>query len=272
MEKTRHRTTHEKIPSEPPHDSRDLETGKLHVQVDVHASPLKHRDSGQNPVVGGIKPERGGGGQIQQRESAKTAKLTPVSPTMKAHPSTDRPLSIWEEYNRGLEMQPLFVKSLTSFCGFFIADSLAQLVTGVFLDHRRLVRMLLFGILVHGPLCHFWYKMLDDSVLPSRPKSVMAIVLKIVLDQLIFGPVFLIVFWFSLKTFEGRPADAIDMCVNKMFPTLMVSYMLWPAAHIINFKYVPSNQRVLYINLVTIFWTTYLSLSAAQGEVVTPVE
>eukprot|EP00873_Tetraselmis_striata_P012689 jgi/Tetstr1/432953/TSEL_022291.t1 len=123
---------------------------------------------------------------------------------------------------------------------------------------------------VHGPLCHFWYKLLDESVLPSRPKSPLAIALKIALDQLLFGPLFLIIFWTVLKTFEGRPYEALPLIEAKLFPTMIVGYMLWPAAHIINFRFIPSAQRVLYINLITIFWTTYLSWSSQTQ--VAPVE
>mmetsp|Transcript_1954 Transcript_1954/g.4599 ORF Transcript_1954/g.4599 Transcript_1954/m.4599 type:complete len:103 (-) Transcript_1954:183-491(-) len=40
---------------------------------------------------------------------------------------------------------------------------------------------------------------------------------------------------------------------------------LWAVAHFINFRFIPSSQRLLYINVVTIFWTTYLSWSSCQS-------
>ena len=171
----------------------------------------------------------------------------------------------WQEYLNGLESHPVAVKSLTSFCGFFIADQLAQAVTGVYLDHKRLARMLLFALTVHGPMCHFWYKGLDDAVFPNAPKSPAAIVLKIFLDQALFAPVFLVIFWFVLKLFEGRPTEAYEQIVTKMYPTLLVSYTLWPIAHVVNFRFIPGPLRLLYINIVTVFWTTYLSWSAESN-------
>jgi len=260
----RHRATYDKLPasdgSPTRRDVTEGESGKGHVQIDVHAT----RD--------GAAYHKG----ELERGSSKTAKVkealaaSRTSSPARTKGGQERPLSMWEEYNRGLEVQPLFVKSLTSFVGFLVADCLAQAVTGDFLDHRRLARMLLFAILVHGPLCHFWYKLLDESVLPSRPKSPLAIALKIALDQLLFGPLFLIIFWTVLKTFEGRPYEALPLIEAKLFPTMIVGYMLWPAAHIINFRFIPSAQRVLYINLITIFWTTYLSWSSQTQ--VAPVE
>lgn len=79
-------------------------------------------------------------------------------------------------------------------------------------------------------LDHFWQG-LDQIVLPDAPKSVAAITLKIVLDQLLFAPLFLIVFWYVLKLLEGRPEEAYGMCAEKLYPTLLVSYMVWPGAH-----------------------------------------
>ena len=33
-----------------------------------------------------------------------------------------------------------------------------------------------------------------------------------------------------------------------------MSNALWPAAHAINFRYVPPEQRVLFVNCVSIVW------------------
>jgi hypothetical protein len=50
---------------------------------------------------------------------------------------------------------------------------------------------------------------------------------------------------------------------EKTFPTVVANYVIWPAAHIISFRYVPSQQRILYNNSIAIFWNCYLSLVAA---------
>lgn len=34
---------------------------------------------------------------------------------------------------------------------------------------------------------------------------------------------------------------------------------VWPAAHIINFKFVPSSQRILYINTIQVGYNAFLS-------------
>lgn len=40
---------------------------------------------------------------------------------------------------------------------------------------------------------------------------------------------------------------------------MAANYALWPLAHLINFRFVPSKQRILYINCVQIIWSAYLS-------------
>ena len=40
---------------------------------------------------------------------------------------------------------------------------------------------------------------------------------------------------------------------------------LWPLAAFINYAYVPVPLRVLFINLVGISWSTFLSLSVARA-------
>ena len=38
------------------------------------------------------------------------------------------------------------------------------------------------------------------------------------------------------------------------------SWKVWPVAHAINFRFIPSSQRVLYINSIQIGYNCFLSL------------
>ncbi len=44
---------------------------------------------------------------------------------------------------------------------------------------------------------------------------------------------------------------------------MVAGWQLWVPAHAINFGFVPSSQRVLYVNIVAIAWTYILSTAAA---------
>ena len=43
------------------------------------------------------------------------------------------------------------------------------------------------------------------------------------------------------------------------------SWKVWPLAHAINFKFIPSSQRVLYINTIQIGYNCFLSLIANRA-------
>ena len=58
---------------------------------------------------------------------------------------------LWKVYVRLLDEKPVLVKSATSFVGFLIGDLIAQSVTGAW-DAMRTLRMVLFGMLLDGPI------------------------------------------------------------------------------------------------------------------------
>lgn len=43
-------------------------------------------------------------------------------------------------------------------------------------------------------------------------------------------------------------------CFGRLLPLWLLSNMLWPAAHAVNFRYVPTEQRVLFVNIVFLLW------------------
>lgn len=171
----------------------------------------------------------------------------------------------WREYNRLLDEQPILVKSLTSLFGFMIGDICAQTIIGNEYNVYRTMRLTLFGILMDGPIGHCWYSLLDKNVFPEDPKAAKSIVAKTALDQLIWAPFFSCVFFSFVRTLEGHPELAFSTIQSELVPTLVANYALWPLAHLINFRFVPSQQRILYINAVQILWTSYLSNLAANG-------
>lgn len=58
----------------------------------------------------------------------------------------------WGAYSKALEEHPVRVKSATSFFGFLFGDAVAQLVVGNPYNYLRTARMVIFGILMDGPV------------------------------------------------------------------------------------------------------------------------
>lgn len=58
----------------------------------------------------------------------------------------------WGAYSKALEETPIRVKSATSFFGFLFGDAVAQLVVGNPYNFLRTLRMVVFGVLMDGPV------------------------------------------------------------------------------------------------------------------------
>lgn len=174
----------------------------------------------------------------------------------------------WQGYNRGLVQRPVFTKSLVCLVGFAIGDLAAQTLTapktgqrGV--DWKRTANMAAFGFCFQGPVGHVWYNMLDRTILPTNPASPLAVVSKVAADQLLMAPIGMVCFYAWSTIFTHGLAALGTVWPRRVRETLPVAtraaWTFWPLAHTINFRFIPTEQRMLYINLVAIGWNAIFS-------------
>lgn len=171
---------------------------------------------------------------------------------------------VWQRYCFALLTNPVPTKAGTSLVGFILGDLLAQTLEGNgTIDPLRMARLGIYGLTLDGPVGHMWYRWLDTTVdnAVEDSKGWKAILIKTAADQLIWAPVMTCVFFVVLKALEGHPDMILPTIQQRVLPTLLINYALWPAAHIISFKFVPSEQRVLYNNVIAIAWNCYLSMT-----------
>ena len=93
--------------------------------------------------------------------------------------------------------------------------------------------------------------------------SAKAIASKIALDQVFMAPIGTTLFYLVTSVLQGETSQVPTKMRDKFVPTLIASYTLWPAAHAINFKFVPSQQRILYTNIVSV--STAICVSSTFG-------
>ena len=67
----------------------------------------------------------------------------------------------WRAYSKALEEHPIRVKSATSFFGFLAGDAVAQLVVGNPYNYLRTLRMVIFGILMDGPIGQYSFAVMS---------------------------------------------------------------------------------------------------------------
>ena len=65
----------------------------------------------------------------------------------------------------------------------------------------------------------------------------------------------------------GSTQDAKQKVKDNWWPTLKTAWGLWIPVQALNMALVPVSQRLLFVNVVSIFWNTFLSMKSAQGKV-----
>ncbi|XP_041360219.1 mpv17-like protein 2 [Gigantopelta aegis] len=123
-------------------------------------------------------------------------------------------------------------------------------------DWRRTGRMFAVG-LVLGPANHYWYSMLDRFLSGTARRTIMK---KIAADQLVAAPFMGTTFLFAMGLLEGSSFEKSAAEWKEKFPLIyLFDWVLWPPAQFINFTYLPTKYRVLYVSFITLLWDIMLS-------------
>ncbi|KAG8893557.1 Protein required for ethanol metabolism, partial [Tulasnella sp. 417] len=152
-------------------------------------------------------------------------------------------------------------------------------------------RLGLYGGLIFTPVVVPWYRIIDRVKFASRPASIAA---KVALDQCIFAPFAVGLFFTSTTLMEGKTLEDVKAKLQKVSITLASPYfrtkvgdiewgkfylnssqsytstvkanwMLFVPFQTINMGFVPLQHRLLAVNVISLFWNTYLSLASAAG-------
>jgi len=169
----------------------------------------------------------------------------------------------WAAYNDALDKKPLITKALTSLVGWALGDVLAQVfITGGPFDMKRFITLSVFGLIYHGPSGHYFYNWLDKQIEGSDGKAVAA---KVAFDQLIWCPIFMTVFFTYLGLCNGDSFAAIgDKIKSDLFTACQGSWKVWPIVHAVNFKFISTKHRLIFINTVQVAFNMFLSLIGSK--------
>jgi len=188
--------------------------------------------------------------------------------------------TVLNEYESILNQSPMLVKSVTSLFGFGIADVVAQTLTTltsadasrgslVYLDKARTLRFAVFGFLFYGPTSSIWYSSLDTYVFPDAPTSGLAVASKVLADQILWAPVLiscLFAFDLAFDASETKKPSLSKKIENDLLSALKVNWSFWPLFHLFSFRYVSTEDRILYINCVQIAFNVFLVYTSSRRE------
>ncbi|KAK3329494.1 hypothetical protein B0H66DRAFT_27380 [Apodospora peruviana] len=168
-------------------------------------------------------------------------------------------------YQAKLLSRPILTQAVTTAILFGVGDVAAQqLVEKKGVDKHELARtgrMALYGGTVFGPAATLWFRFLQRNV--NFKSANATTVARVACDQGLFAPVAIGVFLSSMAVLEGSsPQQKLERSYGEALKT---NYMIWPFVQLVNFKLVPLDHRVLFVNVISIGWNCYLSYLNSAG-------
>eukprot|EP00897_Mesotaenium_endlicherianum_P007996 jgi/Mesen1/7224/ME000372S06465 len=165
---------------------------------------------------------------------------------------------LWSKYLSSLDTNPVQVKAFTSMLLNLLGDLFCQVVIekAEKLNWKRLGVTALLGFALVGPTLHFWYTALSKMVTATGTSGT---VIRLALDQFVFSPSFICVFFTCLLTLEGRPQDIGPKLKQDWLATVVSNWKLWIPFQFLNFRLVPLNLQVAAANVIALAWNVYLS-------------
>ncbi|XP_021547954.1 peroxisomal membrane protein 2 [Neomonachus schauinslandi] len=191
--------------------------------------------------------------------------MAPAASTLRAGAGLGAlPQRALARYLRLLRLYPVLTKAATSGILSALGNFLAQLIVkkrekenSQKLDVIGPLRYAIYGFFFTGPLSHFFYVFMEQWIPSEVP---LAGLKRLLLDRLLFAPAFLLLFFLIMNFLEGRDAAAVAVQIRRSFwPALCMNWQVWTPAQFVNINYVPLQFRVLFANLVSLFWYIYLA-------------
>lgn len=132
-------------------------------------------------------------------------------------------------------------------------------------DAARMGRLALFGLLWIGPTGHAWYRLLDKAFLSKSIGGILSIAGKVGIDQLCYSPLCTMMFFTWCNAANATPEKIPTDISQKLVSCTTASWGLWGPMMAINMAIVPVQLRMLFINVVSLFWTYKLSTMSSAA-------
>ncbi|EAT47266.1 AAEL001601-PA [Aedes aegypti] len=124
-------------------------------------------------------------------------------------------------------------------------------------DYKQCMNFAIFGTFFVAPSLYGWIK-LSSHMWPTM--SLKAGLTKAVVEQFSYGPFAGTSFFFGMSLLEQKSVDEAMDEVKKKFPdTYKVGVCVWPVIQTINFTLIAEHNRVPFVSICSLLWTTFLA-------------
>ena len=124
-------------------------------------------------------------------------------------------------------------------------------------DLRRTANFTAIGLVMVAPCMRAWYITLDRLV---KGTGTTVAIKKMLLDQSLWAPTIIASIFAAVDLLEGKTMEQFKQKFDESyFTALKTNWCVWPFVQIFNFYFVPLQHRVIIVNVVAIFWNTYLA-------------
>jgi peroxisomal membrane protein 2 len=188
---------------------------------------------------------------------------------------TDEAVTLFQNYDNQMKKRPIITKIWSCFFIGVFGNMLSQLLMSGSLSAYRMITYGLFQVLYFAPVVHYWFQVVEEFgnlSLFSQVPNFMKVLSMTAFDQTIGAPLILSGFFIFFTCWSallggtcfstGLPAllaQGFAKVVADLPATLVANWKLWPFANFINFRFVPLDYRIIFTNVVSIFWNIYLS-------------
>ncbi|CAM9366423.1 unnamed protein product, partial [Phaeothamnion confervicola] len=153
---------------------------------------------------------------------------------------------------------------------FAQGDFVAQLFQGKnigTMDLKRSGRSALAGLLVHGPLCHYWIEIMQEYL--DFGGAWWNFIPKVIADQTGWSLFLNAAYTTFVYGLQGRTPAQIwaeikaSIDTDTAWPALSSSWRFWPLIHCVSFSNaIPKDLKLLFIDCMEVVWVTILSTVA----------
>ena len=183
---------------------------------------------------------------------------------------------LFAKYESALLSRPILTKAITSAVLYGAGDLIAQLIAArsavaatsapasAEIDPVRTLRAVVYGGAFYAPLAHAHYEFLDWLVVRRWRVSLNQVPLvKLVIEQFVYWSYLSNAYYhFVMGALQGQTPQACwDGVVATLWTTVRAQWVFWIPVQLLNFYLVPLRHQLNCVLVVSLIWTTFLSLA-----------